>query len=115
MSLIFFSSTPLMPKWVAISTICRGLTKSFGLEQNFSMPGSNSRQPILLGMLRPSPHLPSDLYRIQNSQTIIHVRPSAASLHGLSARQAREFLQFLDAVDVDDLAASIKLNFDDRV
>jgi hypothetical protein len=41
------------------------------LEQNFSMPGSNSRQPILLGMLRPSPHLPSDLYRIQNSQTII--------------------------------------------
>src|SRR5215204_3927875 len=43
------------------------------------------------------------------------VPPSAVYLHSLSARQVCEFLQFLDAVDVHDLAASVKPNFDDGV
>src|SRR6185295_1845656 len=69
--LIFFSSGPLMPKYMAIWTICFGSTKSLGSEQNFSMVGPNSRQVMLFGILRPRPHSPVCLYCKQNSQTII--------------------------------------------
>lgn len=53
MSSTFFSSLPFIPKKVAIWTICAWLTKSFGSEQNFSIDGTNSRQPIALGIFRP--------------------------------------------------------------
>jgi len=53
MRLTFFNSLPFIPKKVAIWTICAWLTKSFGSEQNLSSDGSKSRQPIVLGILRP--------------------------------------------------------------
>ena len=53
MSLTFFNSPPRIPKKVAIWTICARSTKSFDSEQNCSNEGTNSRQPIALGIFRP--------------------------------------------------------------
>ena len=71
MSLTFFSSVPFIPKKVAISTICRSFTKSFGSEQNFSIVGPKSWQLIPFGMRRPSLHSPPGPQCEHNSQIII--------------------------------------------
>src|SRR5215469_13071408 len=73
MIVIFFSSVPLIPKKVAIWRIWPVPTKSPGLLQNFSIPGSNSRQLILLGILSPRPQSPDCCCGTQHSQiSIIH-------------------------------------------
>jgi hypothetical protein len=70
-SLTFFNSVPFIPKYVPICTIWPELTKSLGSEQNFWRLGSNSRQVIPFGILRPSIHCPSWRCCKQNSQIII--------------------------------------------
>jgi hypothetical protein len=67
-SLIFFSSGPLIPKNVAIWTICFGFTKSLGSEQKFSRVGPYSRQVIDFGIGRPSRQVPPGSNCKQNSQ-----------------------------------------------
>src|SRR5882672_3430112 len=67
-SLTFFSSGPLTPKYVAICTSCFGSTKSLASEQNFSSVGLNSRQVIDFGIDRPSRQVPSGANCKQNSQ-----------------------------------------------
>src|SRR5262249_3943673 len=62
---------PLIPKKVAIWRICPVPTKSPGLLQNFSIPGSNSRQLIRLGILSPRPQSPDCCCCTQNSQISI--------------------------------------------
>jgi hypothetical protein len=69
-SLTFLNSGPLMPKNVAISTICLGFAKSLGSEQNFSSVGPNSRQVIDFGKGSPSRQVPSSENCKQNSQTL---------------------------------------------
>src|SRR5262249_42801595 len=74
MIVIFLSSVPLIPKKVAIWRIFPVPTKSPGLLQNFSIPGSNSRQLIRLGILRPRPQFPDCCCCTQNSQiSISHI------------------------------------------
>src|SRR5215831_5919780 len=68
MIVIFLSSVPLIPKKVAIWRIWPVPTKSPGLLQNFSIPGSNSRQLIRLGILSPRPQSPDCCCCTQNSQ-----------------------------------------------
>src|SRR5688572_10224657 len=70
-ALIFFNSVRWKPKKVAIWTIWFRLTKSAGLEQNFCIPGSNSRQLMPFGILMPSRQSPSAVKLTQKSQTII--------------------------------------------